>query len=123
MTFNAFDKVPGFDKLIAFGKDNAEALIKSSNATLQGLEELGKQSQAYAATSAQKLDGAVKAVLACKTPAELADINSKLARETIEQAIVDSRKFAELSQSLVTAAIEPISARVAAIQSLAKTAA
>jgi phasin family protein len=114
-------KIDGFDKFIALGKDNAEALVKSSTAAAKGFEEIAKHSQSYVTVSVEKADAAVKALFSVKTPAEFADLQSKLARESIESAIAEGRKFAELSQSVVTAALEPLNARIAAFQSLAKS--
>jgi phasin family protein len=113
-------KIEGFDKFTALGKDNAEAVAKSGAAVLKGFEELTKASQAYVTTSTEKADAAVKALLAVKTPAEFFDLQGKLARESVETAIADSRKFAELAQGVFTAAAEPLNARVAAFQSLVK---
>lgn len=116
-------KIEGFDKFVALSKENAEAVVKSSTLAAKGFEELAKASQAYLTASAEKTDAAVKALFAVKTPAEFADLQSKLARESVESAIAEGRKFAELSQTVFTAALEPLNARVAAFQSLIKTAA
>ncbi|NFV81362.1 phasin family protein [Magnetospirillum aberrantis] len=116
-------KIEGFEKFVALGKENAEAVVKSSTLAAKGFEELAKASQAYLTVSAEKADAAVKALFAVKTPAEFADLQGKLARESVESAIAEGRKFAELSQSVLTAALEPLNARVAAFQSLIKTAA
>lgn len=113
----------GFEKFIALGKDNAEALVKSSTIAVKGFEEIAKASQALATKSAEKADAAVKAFLAVKSPTEFADLQTKLARESIETAISESRKFAELAQNAFTAALEPLNARIAAFQALAKSAA
>lgn len=116
-------KIDGFEKFIALGKDNAEAVVKSSTLAVKGFEELAKASQAYLTQSAEKADAAIKALFAVKTPAEFADLQGKLARESVEHAIAEGRKFAELSQSVFTAALEPLNARIAAFQSLIKSAA
>lgn len=116
-------KIEGFDKFVAMGKDNAEALVKSGTAAMKGFEEISKASQAYLTKSGEKADAAVKALFSCKTPAEFADLQGKLARESIEAAIAEGRKFAELSQSVMSAALEPLNARFAAFQAMAKSAA
>lgn len=116
-------KIEGFDKFISLGKDNADAFAKSSAATVKGFEEIAKASQVLATKSAERVDAAVKALFAVKTPAELADLQGKLARETIESSIVEGRKFAELTTTVVTAALEPFNARLAAFQALTKIAA
>lgn len=116
-------KIEGFDKFIGFGKDNAEAVVKSSTLAVKGFEEIAKASQAYLTQSVEKTDAAVKALFSVKTPVEFADLQGKLARESIEAAIAEGRKLAELSQTVFTAALEPLNARIAAFQSLVKSAA
>ncbi|MBI5165347.1 MAG: phasin family protein [Magnetospirillum sp.] len=116
-------KIDGFDKIVAMSKDNTEAMVKSSTLAMQGMEELTKASQALAARNAEVMDAAFKALFSCKTPAELADLQSRLARESVENAIAEGRKFAELASSTVTAALEPLNARVVAFQAMAKSAA
>lgn len=115
--------VQNFDKLVSLGKENAEAFVKSGNAAYKGFEELGKVSQALAAKALEQSDAAVKALLAVKSPAELADLQGRLARETVETAIADSRKLAELIGAIYSSTVEPISSRFAALQSLTKFAA
>lgn len=116
-------KIDSIEKFVALGKENAEALVKSGSVAAKGLEDVAKASQDYIAVSSEKADAAFKAFFACKSPAEMLELNAKLARESVEGVIADSRKFVELTQSVVTAALEPISARVAAFQSLVKSAA
>ncbi len=116
-------KIDGFDKFVSLGKENADAVVKSGTVAMKGFEELAKASQSYVSTSTEKADAALKALFAVKTPAEFFDLQGKLARESVETVISDSRKFAELTQTVVTAAMEPINARVAAFQSLVKQAA
>ncbi|HSV28931.1 MAG TPA: phasin family protein [Candidatus Omnitrophota bacterium] len=116
-------KIDGFEQFIAMGKDNAEAMVKAGNVAMKGFEELQKAWQSAAARSVEKTDAAVKAMASCKSPVEIAEIQSKLARESVETAIVETRKFAELSQSVFTAALEPLNARMSAFQALAKSAA
>lgn len=116
-------KIDGFEQFIAMGKENAEAFAKSSNVALKGFEEIAKAWQGLASRSAEKTDAAVKALTSCKSPVEAAELQSKLARESVEQAINETRKIAELSQTVFTAALEPLNARIAAFQALTKTAA
>ena len=116
-------KIEGFEKLVSLGKENAEALAKSSAATVKAIEEISKAQQAVIAKNVETADAAVKAMFAVKSPAEFADLQGKLARESIETAIADSRKLAELATSALTTAFEPLNARLAAFQALVKTAA
>lgn len=113
-------KIDGFEKFVALGKENADAIAKSGAATVKAFEELAKAQQALVAENVKKADAAVKALFSVKSPAEFADLQGKLAREALEGAIADSRKLAELSTTAFSAAVEPIQARFAA---LTKTAA
>jgi phasin family protein len=116
-------KIEGIDTFVAMGKENAEAMVKSSNAAMKGFEEISKASQDLAAKSAASVDAAVKAMFSCKNPTDLADLQTRLARESIENAIVDGRKFAELTSAIFTAALEPLNARFALFQGMIKSAA
>lgn len=113
-------KIDSIEKLVALSKENIDAVVKSGTAASKGLEEVIKASQGIVTTSAEKVDSAFKSLTACKSPAEFLDLQGKLVRESVEGAIADSRKFAELTQSVVSATLEPINARVSALQSLAK---
>jgi phasin family protein len=112
-------KIDGFEKFVALGKENADAFAKSGAATVKAFEEIAKAQQALIAENVKKADAAVKALFSVKSPAELADLQGKLARETLEGAIADGRKLAELSTTALTAAVEPIQARFAALTKVA----
>ena len=112
-------KIDGFEKFVALGQENADAFAKSSAATVKAFEEIAKAQQALVAENVKKADAAVKALFSVKSPTEFADLQGKLARETLENAIADGRKLAELSTSALTDAIEPIQARFAAMTKVA----
>ena len=116
-------KIDGIDTFVAAGKENAEAMVKSSTAAVKGFEEMTKASQALAAKSVATADAAFKALFACKTPTEFTDLQTRLARESIESAISDGRKFAELTTAMYTAALEPLNARFSLLQGMVKSAA
>lgn len=116
-------KIDSFDKFIALSKENADALVKSGTLAVKGLEDVAKVSHDYFAAARDKADAALKALLACKTPVEALELQGKLVRESVEGAIAEGRKIVELTQSNLTASLEPIGARVAAFQSLIKPAA
>jgi phasin family protein len=108
-----------FDKIVAFNKETTEALVKSSTAAYKGFEELSKATQEVLTKTVSSNDAAIKALLAVKSPTELADLQSRLTRETVETAIAESRKLVELASTAYTTAVEPLNARVAALQALA----
>ena len=106
------------DKFVTFNKETTEAFVKSSTAAYKAFEELTKAAQAVATKTAGQNDAAVKALLAVKSPTELADLQGRLTRESVEAAIADSRKLVELASAAYSAAVEPLNSRVAALQAL-----
>ncbi len=111
------------EKLTIVAKTNAEALTKSGTATVSGLESLAKAYQALATKNIEKLTSSIHALSSVKTPVEFFEIQQKLVKEGLESALADSRAIGELTNSVLTAAFEPVQKQFAAIQNLAKTAA
>ena len=114
--------VETLDKLVAFSKDNTDALVKSSTAAFKGIEELSKVGQSLATKAVSQTDAAVKALTAVKSPVELVDVQGRLAREAVEAAIADGRQLFDVLGAVYTSAFEPIKDRFVALQSLVKAA-
>jgi len=108
------------DQLVSFGKDNVEALVKSSTLAVKGLEELSKIYSALANQSVEKTSAAVKALASTKTPAEFQSVYNDLAKNSFEQFLSETRKIQELTNSIVTDSVAPLNARVQALQGLYK---
>ncbi|EPY02549.1 phasin family protein [Magnetospirillum fulvum] len=104
-------KIDGFETFVSFGKDNADALSKSSAASVKAIEEIAKAQQAVLARSIEKTDAAVKALFAIKSPTEFAELQTRLARQSFEDAVLETRKLAEVTTAAVTAVLEPLSTR------------
>lgn len=106
--------VQNFDEIVAFGKDNVEALVKSGSIAVKGLEELTKVYSTLASQSIEQTSGAVKALSTAKTPAEFQAIYSDLAKTSFESFVSEGRKIQELAGSIVTGSLAPLNARVQA---------
>jgi len=104
-------KIDGFETFVSFGKDNADALTKSSAASVKAIEEIAKAQQEVLARSIEKTDAAVKALFAVKSPTEFAELQTRLARQSFEDAVQETRKLAEVTTQAVSAVFEPLSAR------------
>jgi len=111
-----------FEQIVSFGKDNVEALIKSSTLAVKGLEELTKAYTVLANQSVEQTSSAVKALTSAKNPTEFQSIYTNLAKSNLEAFVAEGRKLQELANSIVTASIAPINARVQAMTSLFKAA-
>jgi phasin family protein len=108
------------DQVVSFGKDNVEALVKSSTLAVKGLEELAKVYQALASQSVEQTSAAVKALSAAKNPTEFQSIYNNLAKSNFEQFIAETRKIQELTNSILTTSVSPLNDRAQALQGLYK---
>ncbi len=114
--------INGYNELMSFGKDNVDALVKSSTLAAKGFEELAKVMQAYNTQQAEKLQDAIKTLSACKSPVDFQAAYTQLSKEQMDSLVSEGKKFAEIATTIVTTAIEPLNARVAAFQKLSKAA-
>ena len=110
------------DQITAFGKDNVEALVKSGTLAVKGLEELAKAYTAIANQSIEQTTAAVKALTAVRHPGDLQTIYSDIAKQNIETFLAESRKLQELTSSIMTSSLAPLSARIEALSGLFKVA-
>jgi len=101
-------------------KANADALIKGGNAAISGFQQLAKAYQDLATKNAEKLTASIQALASVKSPTEFVELQQKLIKEGVEAAIAESKKIADLTTSVFTAAFEPVKQQVEAIQKIAK---
>ncbi|HLN25503.1 MAG TPA: phasin family protein [Patescibacteria group bacterium] len=108
------------EQITAFGKDNVEALVKSSTLAVKGLEELAKVYSTLANQSIEQTSAAVKALTTAKNPTEFQSIYTNLAKANFDQFVSESRKIQELTNAIVTNSFAPLNARVQALSSIVK---
>jgi phasin family protein len=114
-----FDKaLKGYDQLVAFGKDNAEAVIKSAAVAGKGFEAINTQVFTYSRQSVEEGVEVTKAVLAAKSVQEAIEIQTDYARAVFETYLAEMNKVRELALSTAKEAAEPLQARAAAIADL-----
>lgn len=94
------------------GKENVEAIIKSTNIWMKGTEDLFKTYMSLAQDTAAKNSEAFKTLLACKNLNELTEVQNKLAQESFDGFMAGATKISELSVKLATDALEPINDQV-----------
>lgn len=114
--------VQNFDQIVAIGKENVEALVKSGSLAVKGLEELTKAYTTLANQSIEQTSSAVKALSTAKSPTEFQSIYSDLAKSGFESFFAESRKFQELANSVVTSSFAPLNARVQSLSGIFKAA-
>jgi phasin family protein len=111
------------EEMVAFSQGNIEAVVKSSQIWAAGVQEFGKT---FAATTQAQLDQAMttwKALAGVKSLKEAIDLQSDLARSSVETAVAQTGKLTDASLKLAEKALAPITARVTlAVEKFARTA-
>ncbi len=107
--------IAGYEDLIAFNRDNAEAVIKAGMVLAMGLHDV--QRSALALAHEQFAAGIVagKALLGAKTLQEVVEIQTGLAKDCMEKAMTEGGRFREVSAHLAEQAAAPLNGRFAAI--------
>jgi phasin family protein len=100
------------EDLVSFGQGNVEAFVKAGQIWAAGVQDLGKQ---VAATAQAQLDQTVatfKALAGVKSFKEAVDLQSTLARSTMEKAVAETGKLTDASLKLAEQTMAPLTARV-----------
>ena len=115
------DAFQGYEEVVAFGKDNVEAVMESSAILAKGAQEFNKAWFDLAQVSVDQNVAATKALLGCKTVKELAEVQSGLATRNYDTLVADGRKLSDMSVKLAEDVARPVNARVnAAMDKLSK---
>lgn len=111
------------EALVAFGKDNLEALTKSSQIWSAGVQDMTRQAAATARTSFEDAMATFKALTSVKSLKEAVALQTIFAKAAFEKVSAESSKMTDASIKLTEAALAPITARVTvAVESFGKTA-
>ena len=119
---DGFEKaVKGYDQFVSFSKDNAEAVIKSANATGKGIETINGEVFAFARKSIEEGIVATKAIMASKSVDEAIQLQSEFSKTVFEAYVDELAKFGDLALAITKSAATPLQARVSAFAELVRT--
>jgi len=109
------------EDFLAFGQGNMDAFVKASQIWATGVQDISKQMAATAQASFDEGMAAFKALSAVKTPKDALEVQSNLARASLEKAVTETGKITDASLKLAEQAMAPITARVnMAVEQFAK---
>jgi phasin family protein len=109
----AFDKSAALAaEATEFAKGNVEAIVESTKVYAAGVQDLGKTYAAEAKSAFETLTGDIKELAAVKSPAELFQLQAKLARRNFDALVAYSSKNTDAVSKLATEAFAPISGRI-----------
>ena len=100
-------------------KGNVDALTETGNASRAAVQELTKAYQELTTKNARNLTAAMQALAGVKSPAEYIELQQRLIKEGVETTVDDSKRMAQLTTAVFTAAFEPVMKRIQAVQNAA----
>ncbi len=100
------------EEMVSFGQGNVEALVKSSQIWTAGVQDLTKHVAATAQASLDETLHTFKALSSVKSLKDAMELQSSLARSSMEKAMAETGKLTDASMKLAEQVIAPITARV-----------
>ncbi len=111
------------EEIVTFGQGNVEAFVKSGQIVATGMQDMTRMMVATAHASFEEALSAFKAMATAGSVRKAMDLQTALARSTVEKALTQSGHVAETSMKLAEQAIAPIATRVSlAVQTFGKVA-
>ncbi len=100
------------EDMVTFGQGNMEAFVKAGQIWAAGVQDLSKQMAATAQAQMDQTVATFKALAGVKSFKEAVDLQSTLARSTVEKAVAETGKLTDASMKLAEQTFAPITARV-----------
>ena len=100
------------DEIISFNQANMDALIKSSQIVATGLQDMSRMVAASMQSTMDETMSAFRAMSGVRSIREAMDLQTSLARSTVEKAVTQSGQVAQTSLKLAEQAMAPIANRV-----------
>ena len=94
------------------GRGNVEAVVESSRILATGLQDLGRSTLEESRAAYEGLTADVKRMAAIKSPTELMQLQSELARRNLDAIITQTSKNTETMLKLANDMFAPLSSRV-----------
>jgi phasin family protein len=101
-------------------KGNVDALTESGNASRAAVQELTKAYQELTTKNVRNVTAAMQALAGVKSPAEYIELQQRLIKEGVETTVDDTKRMAQLTNAVFTAAFEPVKKRMEAVQNAAR---
>ncbi len=100
-----------YSDFAAFNQNAFDSLVKSNTAAAAGVEKLTKHLVDYSSKSVEDVVAASKKLSSVKTPVEFIQLQMKLAQDSFETLVSESKKVSDLTTSIVKDVTAPISER------------
>ncbi len=104
----------GYDAFVTYGKDNAEAAMKSATTAGKGIETINGEIYSYSKQSIEDSVAATKAVLGSKSVHEAFEFQTDYVKSAFEAYIAEMSKITELATTTTKDSYAPFKGRVQA---------
>lgn len=104
--------VKSAEEFVSFSQGNFEAMMKAGQIWAAGVQDLHKTFAATAQAQVEAAMGTMKAMSGVKSIKEAMDLQTTLARASMETAMAETGKLTDASVKLAELALAPITARV-----------
>lgn len=104
--------VKSAEELVSFSQGNFEAMMQAGQIWAAGVQDLHKTFAATAQAQVEAAMGTFKALSSVKSLKEAMDLQSSLARASVETAVSETGKITDASMKLAEQAMAPLTARV-----------
>ena len=103
--------VAGYDSLVGYGKDTAEAYVKSATIAGKGIESLNSEIYSYSKGAIEESITAGKALLASKSVHEAFELQTDFAKSAFEAYVEELTKVSELFTATAKDSFAPLQGR------------
>lgn len=97
-----------YSDFAAFNQTAFDSLVKSNTAAAEGVEKLTKHLVDYSSKSVEEAVAASKKLYTVKTPVEFVQLQMKLAQDSFEALVSESKKVSDLTTSIVKDVTAPM---------------
>ena len=104
----------GYDAYLGYGKETAEAVMKSATVAGKGVETINNEIYSYSKQSIEDSVAATKAVMGSKSVHEAFEFQTDFAKSAFEAYVAELSKISELATSATKDTFAPFKGRVQA---------
>ncbi len=108
----------GYEQFLAFGKENAEAVLKSANIAGKGIEAINTEVFAFSRNSVEEGIAVTKEIMASKTVQEVIELQTGFAKTAFETYVAEFSKVRELAMATAKEFNAPLQERATAFAGL-----
>jgi len=104
----------GYDAFLGYGKETAEAVMKSATVAGKGVESINNELYSFSKQSIEESVAATKAVMGSKSVHEAFEFQTDFAKSAFEAYVAELSKISELATTATKDTFAPFKGRVQA---------